>query len=197
LTDGENEFQFRTLLSNPNGETLLSGYFYSSYPGDRYFEAVPGTYTLVASNPYLSNIESASVSLKVWKTIASPTITPEEEEFDHPFTIGFTDIPEGASVYYCVSTRGNWNYEYVLYDPQHPATINSGATVEAYCVKETANGRLQSETVQMWYNPNIDYPNLSFYDTSSIVERVPIPNTEVKLCSGDNTWLETTREDSS
>ena len=26
---------------------------------------------------------------------------------------------------------------------------------------------------------------------------VPIPNTEVKLCSGDNTWLETAREDSS
>ena len=26
---------------------------------------------------------------------------------------------------------------------------------------------------------------------------VPIPNTEVKLCSGDNTWLEAAREDSS
>ena len=26
---------------------------------------------------------------------------------------------------------------------------------------------------------------------------VPIPNTEVKLCSGDNTCLETDREDSS
>ena len=26
---------------------------------------------------------------------------------------------------------------------------------------------------------------------------VPIPNTEVKRCSGENTWLETTREDSS
>ena len=26
---------------------------------------------------------------------------------------------------------------------------------------------------------------------------VPIPNTEVKLCSGENTWLETAREDSS
>ena len=25
---------------------------------------------------------------------------------------------------------------------------------------------------------------------------VPIPNTEVKLCSGENTWLETTRENS-
>ena len=25
---------------------------------------------------------------------------------------------------------------------------------------------------------------------------VPIPNTEVKRCSGDNTWLETAREDS-
>ena len=26
---------------------------------------------------------------------------------------------------------------------------------------------------------------------------VPIPNTEVKLCSGENTWLEAAREDSS
>jgi len=26
---------------------------------------------------------------------------------------------------------------------------------------------------------------------------VPIPNTEVKRCSGENTWLETAREDSS
>ena len=26
---------------------------------------------------------------------------------------------------------------------------------------------------------------------------VPIPNTEVKLCSADNTWLETAREDKS
>ena len=26
---------------------------------------------------------------------------------------------------------------------------------------------------------------------------VPIPNTEVKLCSGDNTWREAAREDSS
>ena len=29
------------------------------------------------------------------------------------------------------------------------------------------------------------------------VPPVPIPNTEVKLCSGDNTWLETAREDNS
>ena len=26
---------------------------------------------------------------------------------------------------------------------------------------------------------------------------VPIPNTDVKLCSGENTWLEAAREDSS
>ena len=34
-------------------------------------------------------------------------------------------------------------------------------------------------------------------DFNAVGPPVPIPNTEVKRCSGENTWLETTRKDSS
>ena len=33
--------------------------------------------------------------------------------------------------------------------------------------------------------------------TNAVGPPVPIPNTEVKRCSGENTWLETAREDNS
>ncbi|MBP5167543.1 MAG: fibronectin type III domain-containing protein, partial [Oscillospiraceae bacterium] len=140
-----------------------NGVWSMNWPNAYFSAAEPGEFTVVLSQSgaYIGydngeSTDSIELAVAAWKAVEPPEFGHEEESFTEPFALTFTNIPEGADVYYLIGKGPASGSPYTLYDPADPPVIRGECSIIAYAQVETDSGAVTSPMIRTWYMPEAE-----------------------------------------